>query len=390
MKSSPLLLILALWAAGLGAAAQFAKISLIFPELRQLYGDGAGLGLLLTLLSAVGLALGLAAGAVVARYGHRRLLLAALALGAACSAFQSALPPMPVMLASRLVEGVSHLAIVVAAPALIAHVSPDRFRNAAMALWGTFFAVAYAFVAWAGPPLIASHGANSAFIAHAAVMAALAGLLVLMLPRDAPAASSASGVSAAALLKAHATAYRSPAITAPALGWLFFTLSNVSLLTLLPPFLAAESRHWAASLMPLASVAASMTLGVMLLRTTSAVTVIMLGFAAAALAALIMWMWPDAPWPPILLFACFGLVQGASFAAVPALNAGARDRALAYGAMAQMGNLGNLTGAVLLLLMIEHFGFNGLITFTLMASLGGIMVHALMARRARIGTIRPP
>ena len=65
---TPFALILALWVAGLCAAAQFAKISMIFPELLALYPDsGAAAGFLVSLLSFIGMALGLFAGIVVAR-----------------------------------------------------------------------------------------------------------------------------------------------------------------------------------------------------------------------------------------------------------------------------------------------------------------------------------
>ena len=52
---------------------------------------------------------------------------------------------------------------------------------------------------------------------------------------------------------------------------------------------------------------------------------------------------------PVLLFGALGLVQGASFAAVPQLVASPADRATANGAMAQMGNAGNLVGTPALL-----------------------------------------
>jgi len=60
------LVTLALWVAGLCAAAQFAKVGLVLPELSRVYpGAGATLGLLVSAISVVGALLGLLAGCFV-------------------------------------------------------------------------------------------------------------------------------------------------------------------------------------------------------------------------------------------------------------------------------------------------------------------------------------
>ena len=137
--------VFALWAAGLGAAAQYGKMSVIFDLLPDIYPQaGAALGFLVSLVGGVGILLGVVAGLVVARVRYRRALLFALWLGAAVSAFQAFLPGFGWMLASRVVEGLSHLAIVVAAPTLIAQLSAVKDRGFTLTLWGTFFGVAFA------------------------------------------------------------------------------------------------------------------------------------------------------------------------------------------------------------------------------------------------------
>ncbi len=377
-------LILALWAAGLCAAAQFAKISLIFPELMKLYPDaGSAAGFLVSLLSFLGVAIGLVVGIIVARFGYRPLLLSALVLGAVISAYQATLPSFHLMLASRLLEGASHLVIVVAAPTLIAHVSPERYRAAAMTLWGTFFGVAFALVAWLGLPLVRIYGPASLFIAHAVALLLVAVLLYVMLPREKHVSTDTSALNWREIIRRHVETYRSAYIAAPALGWLFYTLSFVSLLTLLPNYVPAGQRAFVSGAMPLASIASSMTLGVLLLRYMEAAHVIMLGFAAAMLCAAFLWLFPGSVLGCIGLFAALGLVQGASFAAVPQLNKDGQTRAYANGALAQMGNLGNLGGTPLLLLMAAAMDFHGLIVFALICYACGIAVHAALFIRRR-------
>ncbi len=377
-------LIAALWVAGLCAAAQFAKVGVIFPELMNLYPNaGAASGFLVSLLSGLGMVLGLVAGMLVARFGYRRLLLGALLLGAAISGFQATLPSFELMLASRLVEGASHLIIVVAAPTLIAQSSSDRHRAAALTLWGTFFGLAFALVAWFGLPLVKAHGPAILFLLHAVAMVMISAILFFMLQHDkAPDATSAA-LTFRDIAKRHVQTYASAFISAPAMGWLFYTLSFVSLVTLLPGFVAEEQRAFVIGAMPLASIASSLTIGVILLRYLTAIQVIIAGFAASALCSALLWFLPGSAAVCIGLFACLGLVQGASFSAVPELNKSANNRAYANGAMAQMGNLGNLSGTPILLLMSTAMGFNGLILFAVVCYVAGITVHVVMAQRRK-------
>ncbi|RBI84906.1 MFS transporter [Rhodosalinus halophilus] len=377
---SPLALVLALYCAGLGAAGQYATFAVPFAALSRAYPEaGAALGWVVSALSLLGVALGLAAGALTARLGFRRSLIIALALGAAISAAQTTLPPLPMMLALRLAEGASHLAIVVAAPTLIAQIAPARWRGAALTLWGTFFGVAFTGVAVAGLPLVAAAGLPALLWAHAAWMAAMAALLAWRLPREqAPACEEA----VPGLVAAHLEVYRSPRLAAPAAGWLFYTLTYVALLAVWPLVLSAEAGRALAALAPLAGIAVSMTLGVWLLRWMPAVRVILWGFALGlALAPLL----GAGLVPAVALFAALGLVQGASFAAVPELNATARDRALANGALAQMGNAGNLLGTPVMLAALSAGGTAGPVALVMAAYAAAIAAHLGFARLRRRG-----
>jgi DHA1 family inner membrane transport protein len=382
--SSPVFLVFALWFAGLGSAAQFAKMAVILPALQDHYGEtDVASGFLVSLISLMGIALGLLAGVLAIRIGLRRLLLAGLVLGAAVSLLQAAMPPFSWMLASRFVEGLSHLAIVVATPTLIAQITPAQHQGAALTLWGTFFGVAFAAVALIAPGFLAAGGPGALFAAHGAYMLGFAVLLALVLPRPAPLAVTAPPLGPRALIARHVEIYASPTIGAPALGWVFYTLTFVSLLAVLPSFIDAERRVLATALMPLASIVSSMTIGVLLLRFMPAITVVLIGFATAAMCGAMFAVAGPAAWLAVTLFACLGLVQGASFAAVPQLNADTADRALANGGLAQMGNLGNTTGTPLLIAIIAVTGFAGVPWFLVGCYLIAIAIHIALARRRR-------
>ena len=372
--------VLVLWAAGLVAAGQFAKIAVILPHLAEVYpGRGAALGLLLTLISLLGVVFGMTAGVIAARAGLRRTLIAALAGGAALSAVQAMLPGFGWMLASRVVEGAAHLAVVVAAPTLIAQIAGPRGQPAALSLWSTFFAVAFALAAWGAPPLIAAHGPAGVLRTHAALSAAAALAVALAVPRSlgAPVATATRGAPSLAVESVRAYAARGAAV--PAAGWVFYTLVFVAVLTLMPPDLPAGHRAAVAAAMPLAGVAVSLGLGVPLMRRMSAVRVVMLGFGLSLATCLPLALLPGTAGPAIGLFAALGLVQGATFAAVPQLNTGAAARARANGALAQAGNLGNLAGTPLLIAATAAAGPMAMPAFVALACAAGLAVYVLAA-----------
>ncbi len=383
-STTPFLLILLLWGAGLGAAGQFAKISVIFPMIQDMYPDaGTALGFVVSLISFLGIIFGLFAGLILARLSFRKLLLSALVLGACISILQSYFPILPLMLFSRLVEGVSHLIIVVAAPTLIAQLSAPHHRNICMTLWSTFFGVTFAIVAWVGIPFAATYGASNLFIVHGIYMAAIAILLAAMLPKSSVTASSIP-LNLGRILRMHVEIYRSPHKAAPALGWLFYTLTYVSLLTVLPDLLGQADRTLIATLLPLSGLLISLTLGMFLLRYFLAVHIVMTGFAIALVVVVFLIIFPDTSWLLVALLSALGLVQGPSFAAIPQLNSATEAQAHANGAVAQLGNLGNTLGTPIALMMLASFGLNGLFGFLILCYFSGFLSHYIQGIRRRV------
>ncbi|MEM1386181.1 MAG: MFS transporter [Pseudomonadota bacterium] len=374
-------LVLLIWAAGLGAAAQYAKISVIFEQLGGIYPDaGARLGFIVSLVGGVGIVLGVAAGVLVAWIGYRRALLWGLVAGAAVSAVQSVWPPLNLLLLTRLIEGVAHLALVVSGPTLIAQVAAERDRGLALTLWGSFFGVTYALLVWVGLPFANAWGEGALIGAHAVYMAAMALILAPLLPRS---AVTERAFDLSMLARAHLRLYGSARIGAAAWGWLFYTICFLSLLTLIPPYIDESQRAFVVGAMPLMSILSSLTLGVWLLRRITAAQVVMLGFVLSAGTALALVGAPGQPTLALLLGASLGLVQGASFAAVAELNAAPEDRALANGGLAQMGNLGNTIGTPLMLWVVTMAGYAGFMAAIALVLLLGAVVHILLSARRR-------
>ncbi len=389
---SSVVLVLVLWVAGLCAAAQFAKFAIALPEIAQIYPQsGALLGLTLSLISLVGALFGLSAGAMANWVSLHKLLLFGLLTGAGISLAQAYGLPLYLLMISRVLEGASHLTIVITAPALISMVSSERFRSSAMTLWGTFFGVSFALTAVLGLPLVHSYGVHALFLAHGLLTALVAAIVLVAFapatgkftrqPRTDTARTSASQ---ATLTEQYKRAVLSPSISAPAAGWLFYTLTFVALVAILPDLAAPELRSFTATILPIASIVSSMTIGVALLLWWSAVRVICMGFVLAMMNALLLIVMPESVLVSALLFASLGLVQGASFAAIPQLNPSSADQTLAYGALAQTGNIGNLLGTPVMLSVLSASNFTTMTGLIMACYLVALGVHILLAKRRNV------
>lgn len=85
----------------------------------------------------------------------------------------------------------------------------------------------------------------------------------------------------------------------------------------------------------------------------------------------------------LLFSAAVGLVQSASFAAIPELNDTPDSRAAATGAIAQLGNVGTTIGTPILAALIAAWGVNGLGFYLTVLALFGVAVHAWQKSRRR-------
>ncbi len=373
-----------IWFAGLGAATQFAKIAVPFSDVGLLYPDNAAvIGWLLSIISLMGAALGAISGAITARIGPNRLLLLGLVLGGALSLLQASLPVFQLMLLSRVIEGLSHLAIVVAAPTLIAQITSGRARYNSMVLWSTFFGVAFALNAWVGLPIVDRFGLPTYFAMHGGLMLLIAALIALSNLKTDMGQTEGTGWGLSAFLDVHIRTYRSPFISAPAIGWFFYTLTFVSLLAILPGRLPEGQGASIAALMPLAGIVLSWLLVPLLLTVLSCVSVVNLGFVLGIATIIALFLGAPLTFGCIALFAVLGLVQGGSFAAVPELNDTTEAQALSYGAMAQMGNAGNLLGTPVLLAILLGVDEAGMFVAVAAFYSIAIIAHLLLARRRK-------
>lgn len=386
MRFPPMVLILLIWAAGLGAAAQFGKISVLYNDLRVIYSDRdeAALGLIVSVVGIVGLIFGTTAGLLSAKVGAKRALIAAMALGALVSILQALNPSYPIMIASRIAEGFSHLSIAVAGPILIARLANDGNRALVMTLWASFFGVAYALLGFIAPSILGWAGPSGLFLAHGAWMAVLAVILLIVLPGDIKGVAKPLGN----VLAQHLAIYRSPNVAAPAMGFCFYTFLYVACLTLLPPAAPQQAQAIMATGMPLISIVVSLTFGVWILKKVSAVQLVQIGYLIAVPGFVLLYLfWGQATGmivASLWLSSALGIAQGASFAAIPELNNSPNDQAAASGAVAQLGNLGTTLGTPILALALAQGGVAVLTVVAVLCCLAGVLMHHYQAYRRQI------
>ncbi|RVV98884.1 MFS transporter [Mesobaculum littorinae] len=374
-------LVILLWLAGLLAAGQFGKVSLTLTELGALYpAAGLALPFAVSVVGLVGIVLGAVSGGLVARAGLRRSVLAALVAGGLLSLIQAAGLPLWLLLLTRAAEGMSHLALVVAAPSLMIEASRPRDHPVVMGLWGTFFGVAFALITVILPPLLARGGLPLVFAVHGGAMLAAAVLLLPVLP-----ARRVRETGEFELGRELREIYADPRAMAPGLIFLWHTLTYVALLTFLPDRLGVAGLAVA---LPLVALAATMGAGVAAKR-IAPLWLAVAGFAATLGLAAAMLVLPDlrGPLAPAL-FVAIGVVPGASFAAIPWFNTDLSGRARANGALAQMGNVGTFCGTPLFALALSAGGTAGLFALTGLLAAGGLAIVA--ALRLRLGRIRAP
>ena len=366
--------IVTLWLCGVLAAMQFSKVSFAFQALQAAYGaTPAAMGWILSSVGMVGLVFGVTVGLVAPAIGYRRLLLAGMGLGALLALLQSLAPPFPLLWLTRLFEGVSQLAVVVAAPTLVMQHSAPRHRSIAMGLWSTFVGVAFALTAAGGGWMLAQFQLRGLLFGHALGMALMCVAVLWMVPKDG--VRTQPWPSLAALPQLHARIYSQWATALPGCCFFFYTVTAIALLTFIPQY-AGPDRRWLAVVLPLVSIAGTFSAGWLaqaMLRPSTLVRVAFAGVAAAAL-ALGACLWQGLAIAPVALVLMYlmGLAGGASFALIPYLSDAPPVQARATGAVAQMGNLGSTLGSPVFAYAIVGLGSLGLVLPVLVFALLGL------------------
>lgn len=378
---TPWHLIALLYAAGLLAALQYAKIPYMLPGLLgQSAMSPVQQAWVLSVIGMVGAAAGTCAGAVCQAVGLRRTLLFGLAVGVAGAALPLLASHYAMLLAARVVESVAHMAIVVAVPTLILSFCAEQDRPAVMAVWSCYFTVTFIVAALTLPTLLQATGWRGVAALHAAMLLVV-GALCAWLPRDAMQPGS-QPMSAASLLQAQWRLLSQGRLLAIPATFFGYTLLFVALVSVLPKLLSTHAPMSAmlAFALPVASLAGTLVALAALGRQVAGHRLVRISGAALVLVGAGLLFAPAqgllAYGLVLLCFVLLGTLPAGIFSSIPALfKAGDPNITLVNGGLVQFGNLGNFVGSPILAALLLQFGWLGIGAYVLA---GGLIVSVCL------------
>jgi len=367
---------------GILAGGQFAKVSVEFTRLQAHYGASPErIGLLLSTVGVMGLLFGVVAGLLAPRLGYRRLLVWGLAGGGLLSGLQAWLPPLPLLLLSRVPEGATHLAIMVAAPTLLMQVCAARHHTIVMGLWATVVGLAFALMAGLDRLLPGGLGPHSALAGHGVLMLLAAAAVRLWVP-DAPA--PAARPEAVSLLALHRAVYGHLHTALPGMAFFVYAFVTIALLTFVPRFNGQGSAAFATAL-PLVATAGTLAAGWAARHFHTGLNLASMAYGALGCSALAL-AWAAHSGTPtaavaLLTLACAGVCGGAAATLIPQLNTNPAAQARASGVLVQLGNLGSVSGPPVFAAVAERWALPGLSGLVALSAVLAVVVLTRAQRR---------
>ena len=379
----------AIYAGGLVAGAYMTKVAPALPGLRGELGlTLVESGLIATTFNLMGMLVGMLAGVLCDRFGHKRLAVFGLIVLAAGGALGAAAWGFASLLLARFLEGVGFIAFVVSAVALMnAAAATPRDRARALGLWSSYMPTGGTIALLAAPALIAAWGWRGLWmaLAVAALVAAIAfGRLVPV--------SRYGQVSSLRLVAESLT--RAGNITL-ALLFAFYVAQWTSIMVWLPTFLVDEHRlagggaALATALFVLINAPGNLAGGWLLARGVPRGTLIVAGSVIAALCEI--GMLADAL-PAALRYALVlafslaaGVIPASVFSGLPVHARSPQHIGTGNGIVMQASQIGQFLGPLALAWIATRFGgweasLWALLAFAAGAALCGVAIGKIENR----------
>jgi len=378
----------AIFSGGLVAGAYMTKVAPALPGLR----DELGLtlvesGLIATTFNLMGMLVGMIAGVLCDRFGHKRLALAGLAVLAAGGALGAAASGFVSLLLSRFLEGVGFIAFVVSAVVLMnASAGNPRDRAKALGLWSSYMPTGGTIALLAAPWVISAWGWRGLWMVFAigAVAAAIA------LARFSP-ASKYGQVSSMRLV---AESLMSRGNLAMALLFAFYVAQWTSIMVWLPTFLVDEHRlsagaaALATALYVLINAPGNLAGGWLLARGVPRGTLVVTGALIAALCEVGMLadvLPPAARYVLVLAFSfSAGVIPASVFSGLPVHARTPQHIGTGNGIVMQASQVGQFLAPLALAWIATRFGWHAnlwaLLVFAAGAVACGVAIGAIETR----------
>ena len=220
------------------AAIFIGKLPPAIPALRAEFGlTLAQSGWMVSMFNTLGVLASIFMGLLTARAGAWRLCMTgatAMLLGACAGALAGS---SALLLASRFLEGVGFLCIVVATPALLMRTTADADRKRVFSFWGAYMPAGTTLGMLLAPLLIAVHGWRALWLATG--LCALAAIIMLVLRRD-DYAAPAGVVQAIPMWRASAAPLKRAGPWWIALAFSCYAFNYYAIMVWLPTFMVGE------------------------------------------------------------------------------------------------------------------------------------------------------
>jgi predicted MFS family arabinose efflux permease len=349
----------AVFAGGLVAGAYMTKVAPALPAMRaELDLTLVEAGFIATTFNVMGMLVGMLAGVVCDRFGHKQLALGGLALLAAGGALGAAAGSFGAVLLARFLEGVGFILFVVSAPTLMtAAAATPRDRARALGIWSAYMPTGGSIALVAAPWLIAVWGWRGLWDALAVAAAAAALLFARLVPRSRPAQLSSLRLVVESLTRGNLT-----------MAALFacYVAQWTSIMVWLPTFLVDEhgastaAAALATALMVAVNAPGNLAGGWLLARGLPRGTLVVAASATAAVCEIGM-LASSLPgalrYSLVLAFSlCSGVIPASIFAGLPVHAKTPGHIATGNGIALQGSNLGQFFGPIALAWIASRFG----------------------------------
>ncbi|MEE4485677.1 MFS transporter [Serratia ficaria] len=362
--------------AGIAAALHVGKATIALPELQREFGRSLeSLSWVISAFPFVGVFGGIVAGLLVRRWGDRRLLILGLLIVSAASFAGAALHGFNGLIATRFIEGIGFVIVVVASPAVLTRVVDPQRRNLVFGIWSTFMPAGIAISLFFGPHFT---GWQQSWLAGGALTLLTALLLPLTTRRSPSIAPSAAPFLLRQALGRILRA-RQPALLA--LMFSAYNLQFFSVMTFLPIFLMQRvgltltAAGGVSAAIVAVNIIGNLSAGLLLsrglrARTLLAATSLLMGITGAGI-------FLSATPATVLIPLCFvfcaiaGMLPATLLAATPAASPDPTLIPLSLGLVMQGNYLGQVIGPLALSAIVAYAGWSAPAALVLAAAVAG-------------------
>jgi len=375
----------AVFGAGLICGAYMTKVAPALPLQRAELGlTLVESGFIATMFNVTGGLIGILAGTMCDRYGHRRLGLSGLAILSLSGLLGAAAWNFPLLLASRFLEGIGFILFTVSGSALIASAASDpRDRAKALGLWAAYMPAGGGLALLIAPAAIAEWGWRGLWVLLAAVAAACFALAARYAPTP-----KHGGIASLRLIAESITRRGNVAL---AMLFMFYVSQWASVMIWLPTFLVDErgaSASGAAlltALMVLVNAPGNVAGGWLLAHGVRRGPLVIAASAimAACSAGMLGPHFPDAVRYLLCLAfsACAGVIPGAIFSGLPVYAKTPQHISTGNGMVMQASQIGQFFGPLALAWLASHYGGWGTTLWAMLAFAFGAALCGLALLR---------